>query len=212
MLKNKRAAGLAAAGAGLALVVASIAVGGAVAEEADGVNEPATTAGSAAMKEQCTWFITGVQTAVTMDAGGAEYDGQALEMSAVPGALSVFYSGNEGGGTINAHSACTWFGAANADGITVNMSADGGDFTAVAESGADSGMDFSTGPDADAFVVDFTAPDCRSSNGTGDAWVVQDLVVAGEAIDTDVMDLTAANTTGLPSDAAGDNDACTSPT
>ena len=219
MMKTSRMSALASVGAGFALVAASVVVGSAVADTGDpasGVSEAGVASGSATMKEQCTWFITGVQTAVTMSAG-EEYDGSSLEMSATPGALSVFYSGNENSGTIDAHSACTWFGADNADGIAVSMSADGGSFTAAADvGGADTDMNFTTGLEAEgnAFVIGLTDGNtsCRSNNNTENNWAVANLNVEGAAASADVMALTAANTTGVPSDTAGNNDACTSAT
>jgi len=213
-MRKNRAAGLTAAGAGLALVAASIAAGGALAEEADGVTREAPTSGAAVMKEQCTWYIEGVQDSVTMAAvEDAEYDGTELEMSEEPGALSVYFSGNEGLGIIDAHSACTWFGEENRDGIEVTMSVDGTSFLAeAAVGGNDDGMDFSAST-ALPFMVEFTNGGdlCRTGGGAS-AWEVNPLVVNEMLTSATVMTQTELNTTGVPSDDPGSNDACTSAT
>ena len=213
---NRKALGVAIAGCGLVLT-GGLGVGSVIANEADpDTTTAAETSGSAVTKEKCTWFLTGVPTSVAMATDGSDYEGAALAMTASAGTLAAFVSGNLGTGTIDAHSDCTWYGSSNVRGITVSMatSADG-----FVSSEPDDATDTSLSFDPSAglpFLIDFDGEAaCRTPGNDGNGteqWTVTDLSIenATGTSATSVMAQPFANSTGIPLDGDGDNDACSS--
>ncbi|MEY2741327.1 MAG: hypothetical protein RL283_1429 [Actinomycetota bacterium] len=215
----RKTAGAALASIGVALMAAAsghLAIADIVDQdppEEDGDSASATA--SVVTKERCIWYVTGAPDgfALTPVAGaGAEYDGTDFALAADAEAeLLAYTSGNEGTGSADAHSACTFYGEATGLDVTADFSAAG--FTAVATSGADVNMDFDQSV-LKPLVLDLTGGTCRTpgNDGTGaDAWTVgPDVTMTGTGALTaqPLMTHAIADTTAIPLDAAESNDKC----
>ena len=214
---NRKALGVAVAGFGLVLT-GGLGVGSVIAAEANPANDTeATTSGSAVTKEKCTWFLTGVPTEVAMETDGSDYEGAALEMTANAGTLAAFVSGNLGTGTIDAHSACTWYGSTNVRGIDVKMATSADGFTSSEpDDASDTSLSFDPSGDLPfAIAFDDAETLCRTPGDDGNGseqWTVTDLSIvnATGTSATSVMAQPFANSTGIPLDTAEKNDACSS--
>ncbi|MFM9141645.1 MAG: hypothetical protein ACKOOK_02135, partial [Actinomycetota bacterium] len=76
-------------------------------------------------QEKCTWFLTGIQASISLDVTGGgtggKYDGTELTLGkAADAALTVYTSGNQGGGTAEANTECTFYNGKT--GISVSNS------------------------------------------------------------------------------------------
>lgn len=176
----------------------------------DGDNAAATA--SVAMKERCIWYVTGAPDGFTLAADdletSTEYDGTQFDLSvdlATP--LLAYTSGNEGGGTADAHSDCTFYGEATGVDVTADFSAAG--FTAASTDGDDDLMDFdpTVGLPLTLGVAEGT---CRTGGGVS-AWTVGPDVVIDDASGVaaqPVLSHGIADTTAVPLSTAGSNDKC----
>lgn len=115
-------------------------------------------------QEQCTWYVTGVPGTVVMIIDPAEtitkYDGTDMDLvNETPDALTAYTSGNEGSGTADANTECTFYNAKT--GIEISKSISAYEFTAR-KSGADSdedgmGFDLSGG---NALAITYSEETC----------------------------------------------------
>ena len=174
--------------------------------------DTAAATASVAMKERCIWYVTGAPDGFTLAADEAEvsteYDGTQFDLSVeLETPLLAYTSGNEGTGSADAHSDCTFYGEATGVDVTADFTAVG--FTAASTEGADSGMNF----DPTALLpltLDVAAGTCRTG-GDVSAWTVgPDVVIANAAGATaqPMLSHDIAETTAVPSSAAGSNDKC----
>ena len=167
---------LAASGSGFA--IADI-VDQPVPEEDD---DTAAATASVAMKERCIWYVTGAPDGFTLAPDDAEtsteYDGTQFDLSVeLDTPILAYTSGNEGTGTADGHSDCTFYGEATGVDVTADFSAAG--FTAASTEGADALMDFdpSVGLPLTLGVAEGT---CRTGGGAS-LWIVGPDVVIDDA-------------------------------
>lgn len=113
-------------------------------------------------QEKCTWFLTGIQEsialAVTAGGTGGKYDG--TEMTLGVDALSdltVYTSGNVGGGTADANTECTFYNGKTGVSVANSIAAYG--VTAVDSSGPDAAMNYSLSAD-NPLKVTYTQTTC----------------------------------------------------
>lgn len=97
-------------------------------------------------QEKCTWYLTGIQASISLEvtAGGTnnKYDGTELTLGKeAEDALTVYTSGNQGGGNADGNTECTFYNGKT--GITVSNSISAYDVTATDDVGADAAMNYS---------------------------------------------------------------------
>ena len=167
------------------------------------------------MKERCVWYVSGVASAITLNADALEtdtvYDGDQFSLSTTLTDYVAWTSGNTTGGDddADAHAACTFFG--EQIGIDVNGVWSGDDFTAEAQTSpgifdADEFMDFTAvaGLD-DPLTFGITPGVCRAA-GT---WDVGPSITADPSLTpSSILYLAADDATARPDDVALENDKC----
>jgi len=135
--------------AGLLLLVGASALSAGVsysdttAADSDG-GDSATTS-TVDSQEKCTWYLTGIQDSISLDvlSGGTagKYDGTEMTLEkAAATDLTVYTSGNQGTGTADANSECTFYNAKT--GVSVSNSIAAYAVTAVDTVGADNNMNY----------------------------------------------------------------------
>ena len=99
-------------------------------------------------QEKCTWYLTGIQASISLEvtAGGtgSKYDGTELTLGKAADAdLTVYTSGNEGAGSADANTECTFYNGKS--GVSVANSINTFAITASDEVGADLAMGYNLG-------------------------------------------------------------------
>lgn len=154
--------------------------------------EDATMEGSSSSEEQCTWYVVGVPSSISMvSEEDAPYRGDELAVEDVSAeALRVYASGNATGGRVAGEDTfvqCTAYGEVTRPELSVSLAerTDEGDGIFVASYGEsstpDTNLNFSILDNALTFAV---TPDvaCHSpaTVGDGDAWSLSDATFDGE--------------------------------
>jgi hypothetical protein len=181
-------------------------------------NTDATTSAAVDTKELCVWYVSGVagDVALIPDAGADTlYDGTVMDLTSgdTMTDVQIYVSGNdpdeEGGGTIDAHRDCTFYGVA--EGISFQAELEAGSFLATdGDDARDEDMDFAPG-DESSLVYDATGDGCRSgADGTGNDWTIVDLeaVNGGGVAATAIATLAVADVVAQQSDTNEQNSAC----
>lgn len=150
---EKLKGGLIAALAGTGLIV-SLGLGSGVVANATGVDDDtaqgATTDSTVLTEEQCTWFMIGAPTTITMVPGfepddpstPLEYTGGDLAISAdLANDINVYSSGNLGTGTATTNSECSFYTPVTAPVISWSITDANFDATYGAST-ADTNLDF----------------------------------------------------------------------
>ncbi len=148
--------------------------------------DPATTGTQVVTEELCAWQIIGAPSSITLEPAvpGTEYEGDAVQVSdafaeADTAELNVYSSGNVTTGSRTTYGNCTFYSAPTRPVVT--MSIGDADFTAMAESGADSSMDFEA-TTGNEFNVDQTSS-CDAK------WTTADLNLKSEALSGVIMSI-----------------------
>jgi len=210
-----------------ALAVTGVVVGVNAAEVDPGDDTDAAATASVDTKELCTWFVTGVADGVVLDIAASEtieeYDGSTLDLDTSDNLLtdvSMYVSGNLGTGSIDTHSACTFYGENQVLAFQAALGAGG--FEATVGGVADPDMDFDMGDDRNGneagtdpveLIYDAEKGECRSgATGEGDDWDAASDIEANDTLGraaSNVTQLAKADTVSRQSDAAAENSACT---
>ena len=215
MISRKLAGSLIAATALLGLGVSTSFV-------ADAADPSFAPTGSAVTKDNCTWTVSGVPSNLSLaPAGEAKYDGSEMTLSSAnvdadarPGSIQVFASGaHQTGGSATNHKDCTWFSDTDRESIALTMTASSTSFTAGAESGLDSQMDFAvddTNPLAAALSgtckIDGAADSSESPKWSSTGFSLTSL--SGASYTSNILSLSESNVTTFPSDGADKGDSC----
>ena len=119
-------------------------------------------------QEQCTWFVTGVPGTVVMvidpDETITKYDGTDMDLeNETEDNLTAYTSGNEGAGTADANTECTFYNAKT--GIQISKSISSYAFTATKDGAlaAEPGMGFSLS-NLNALEINYTEGTCWTDN------------------------------------------------
>lgn len=176
-MKKRLSAGLLALGLpGLMFSAAAIPAATATTENAETSSEIVT-------EEECTWYLLNAPGTVSLGPADptAEYEGEALDISATFTDFNVHSSGNVNAGDETTHAECTFYGDGNVVRPIVNMQIADSDFDATYADGGsdteDSNMDFSLG-DSNALDVSWASSACDAKwtqnslglyGGSGDA-------------------------------------------
>lgn len=148
---EKLKGGLVAAFAGTGLIV-SLGLGSGVIANAEGVDndtaQTSSTDSTVLTEEQCTWFMIGAPTSITMSPGfesdgttPLEYTGENLAISSDLSDINVYSSGNLGTGTATTNSECSFYTPEVAPIITYSIN-DANFAATYGSSVSDPGLDF----------------------------------------------------------------------
>lgn len=204
---EKLKGGLIAALAGTGLIV-SLGLGSGVVANATGVDDDtaqgSSTDSTVLTEEQCTWFMIGAPSTITMVPGfeedgetALEYTGDDLAISAdLADDINVYSSGNLGTGTATTNSECSFYTPVTAPVIT--WSINDAEFDATyGGSTADTNLDFTLSSslpltvDLDNKAADATSEKCDDSFEVNDLSLFEDsLTAVGMTIPT-VTDVTS---------------------
>ena len=160
--------------AGLLLLVGASALSAGVSYSddtaAESDSDASATTSTVDSQEKCTWYLTGIQASISLDvlSGGTDnkYDGTEMTLEkAADTDLTVYTSGNQGTGTADANSECTFYNAKT--GVSVSNSIATYAVTAEDTMGADTNMNYSLSA-LNPLKVTYTKTTCWN-NGTADA-------------------------------------------
>ena len=134
--------------AGLLLLVGASALSAGVSysdQTAEDSNADASaTTSTVDSQEKCTWYLTGIQASISLDvlSGGTgdKYDGTEMVLEKAADTITVYTSGNQGTGTADANSECTFYNGKT--GVSVSNSIGSYAVTAVDSMGADAQMNY----------------------------------------------------------------------
>lgn len=165
---------------GAAAFSASASFSDDAAGEQDG--DSSATTSTVDSQEKCTWFLTGIQASISLDvtAGGTndKYDGTELTLGKAAAAdLTVYTSGNQGAGTADGNTECTFYNGKT--GASVSNSISTYNVTAIDSVGADAAMDYSLSS-SNPLKVTYVETTCWNN---GDSDGTNDWTVNGTAID-----------------------------
>ena len=138
MKKKMGAALLAASIPGLVFSVSAIPVA---------LGEDASMSSSIVTEEECTWYLLNAPTELALVPADpdAEYEGEALDISATVSDFNVHSSGNVNGGTTTTHAECTFYGTGNVSRPIVDLTISDAAFDATygVDNTADAEVSFS---------------------------------------------------------------------
>jgi hypothetical protein len=213
-LYKEKSQGVLSVIAGLLLLVGASALSAGVsysddtAGDSDG--DASATTSTVDSQEKCTWYLTGIQATISLDVlsggTGGKYDGTEMVLEkAADTDLTVYTSGNQGTGTAEENSECTFYNGKT--GISVSNSIAAYAVTAADTVGADANMNYSlslTNP----LKVTYAETTCWN-NGTADqpvnAWTTNELAIdmygegnaSGSVMSLALADTLQVNTTSL---------------
>ena len=146
---KERSQGILSILAGLLLLIGASAftAGASYSDNTAGSQDGATSATTSTVdsQEKCTWYLSGIQASISLDvtAGGTggKYDGTEMTLGKSTDAdLTVYTSGNQGAGTADANTECTFYNGKT--GISVSNSISSYSVSAGDTEGADAAMNF----------------------------------------------------------------------
>ena len=160
--------------AGLLLLVGASALSAGVSYSSDDTAEDSNGDTSATTsivdsQEKCTWYLTGIQASISLEVlsggTGGKYDGTEMVLEKAADTLTVYTSGNQGTGTADANSECTFYNGKT--GVSVSNSIDTYTVTAADSVGADAQMNYDLSI-SNPLKVTYTETTCWN-NGNADA-------------------------------------------
>jgi hypothetical protein len=159
--------------AGLLLLVGASALSAGVSYSdetaADSDGGASATTSLVDSQEKCTWYLTGIQASISLDVlsggTGGKYDGTEMVLEKAVDTLTVYTSGNQGTGTADANSECTFYNGKT--GVSVSNSIDTYTVTAADTVGPDTNMNYSLSA-LNPLKVTYTETTCWD-NGNADA-------------------------------------------
>jgi hypothetical protein len=146
---KERSQGILSILAGLLLLIGATAftAGASFSDDTAGSQDGATSATTSTVdsQEKCTWYLSGIQASISLEvtAGGTggKYDGTEMTLNKSTDAdLTVYTSGNQGAGTADANTECTFYNGKA--GVSVSNSISSYNVTAADVDGFDNAMDF----------------------------------------------------------------------
>jgi len=190
---------------GLVATMALMPAASAIESDDDTTSSADRLSSSATMEEQCKWVLIGAPSGITLTptTEGAEYNGDALELSSSLNSISVHSTGNLDESTSYAsYTECAFFQSPFKP--TATLAIDGTAFTAQVSGSPDAGMNFSLSG-GNPLAFSFTADD---TSGTCDAWATAatSLNLSSTSPAT-LLDLAIGSVTS-PVTSAGNNDKC----